>query len=186
MERTCGAHQGAGATSTCFEASGGLQSANEEWGETRDEDEGRGRGTRTRDEDEGRVEWGEDEGRVGGDIITCDSRARREGSPHSRARAVGHEIGFRAQRSTLGPPLQDRPLPLSRLLKLSCHSNEVVYLHRDQLQQYLKKYVGAFKLDSLPSAALRRHPDLWAALTCGVIPYGTAIYRRYRRPMAFT
>ena len=122
VARTCGAHQGAGATSTCFEASGGLQSANEERGETRDEDEGR-------------VEWGEDEGRVGGDIITCDSRARREGSPHSRARAVGHEIGFRAQRSTLGPPLQDRPLPLSRLLKLSCHSNEVVYLHRDQLQQ---------------------------------------------------
>ena len=38
-------------------------------------------------------------GRVGGDIITCDSRAQREGSPRSRACAVGHEIGFRAQRS---------------------------------------------------------------------------------------
>ena len=38
-------------------------------------------------------------GRVGGDIITCDSRARREGSPRSRARAMGHEIGFQAQRS---------------------------------------------------------------------------------------
>ena len=36
---------------------------------------------------------------VGGVVITCSSRARREGSPRSRARAVGHEIGFRAQRS---------------------------------------------------------------------------------------
>ena len=37
--------------------------------------------------------------RVGGVVITCGSRARREGSPRSRARAVGHGIGFRAQRS---------------------------------------------------------------------------------------
>ena len=39
--------------------------------------------------------------RVGGaaNNITCGSRARHEGSPCSRARAVGHEIGFRAQRS---------------------------------------------------------------------------------------
>ena len=37
--------------------------------------------------------------RVGGaaNNITCGSRARHEGSPHSRAHAVGHEIGFRAQ-----------------------------------------------------------------------------------------
>ena len=39
VAHTCGAHQGAGATLACFEASGDLQSANEE----RDEDEdGRG------------------------------------------------------------------------------------------------------------------------------------------------
>ena len=40
-------------------------------------------------------------GRVGGaaNNITCGSRARHESSPRSRARAVGHEIGFRAQRS---------------------------------------------------------------------------------------
>ena len=37
--------------------------------------------------------------RVGGIVITCGSRARREGSPRSRARAVGHGVGFRAQRS---------------------------------------------------------------------------------------
>ena len=37
--------------------------------------------------------------RVGGVVITCGSCARREGSLCSRARAVGHEIGFRAQRS---------------------------------------------------------------------------------------
>ena len=37
--------------------------------------------------------------RVGGVVITCGSRAGREGSPRSRVRAVGHEIGFRAQRS---------------------------------------------------------------------------------------
>ena len=43
---TCGAHQGAGATLMCFEASGGLRSANEERGETRDEDEDEGRGER--------------------------------------------------------------------------------------------------------------------------------------------
>ena len=46
VARTCGAHQGAGAMLTCFEASGGLRSANEERGETRDEDEDEGRGER--------------------------------------------------------------------------------------------------------------------------------------------
>ena len=35
--------------------------------------------------------------RVGGVVITCGSHTRCEGSPHSRARAVGHGIGFRAQ-----------------------------------------------------------------------------------------
>ena len=35
--------------------------------------------------------------RVGGIVIMCGSRARREGSLRSRACAVGHEIGFRAQ-----------------------------------------------------------------------------------------
>ena len=41
---TCGTHQGAGTTLTCFEVSRGLRLANEERGETRDkgEDEGRG------------------------------------------------------------------------------------------------------------------------------------------------
>ena len=37
--------------------------------------------------------------RVGGVVITCGSRARREGSLRSRACAVGPGIGFRAQRS---------------------------------------------------------------------------------------
>ena len=46
VARTCGAHQGAGVTLTCFEASGGLRSANEERGETRDEDEDEGRSER--------------------------------------------------------------------------------------------------------------------------------------------
>ena len=40
VARTCGAHQGAGATLTCFEASGGLQLANEERGEMRNEGQG--------------------------------------------------------------------------------------------------------------------------------------------------
>ena len=37
--------------------------------------------------------------RVGGIVITCSSCARCKGSPRSRARAVGHGIGFRAQHS---------------------------------------------------------------------------------------
>ena len=41
---------------TCFEASGGLRSANEERGETRDEDEDEGRGERWG--------WSEDEGKL--------------------------------------------------------------------------------------------------------------------------
>ena len=44
VARTCGAHQGAGVTLTCFEASRGLRSANKERGETRDEDEDEGQG----------------------------------------------------------------------------------------------------------------------------------------------
>ena len=46
VARTCGTHQGAGATLTCFEASGGLRSANKERGEMRGE-------TRDKDEDKG-------------------------------------------------------------------------------------------------------------------------------------
>ena len=56
VARTCGAHQGAGATLTCFEASGGLRTANEERGETRDEDEDevrRWRGSRGEASDDG-------------------------------------------------------------------------------------------------------------------------------------
>ena len=41
-------------------------------------------------------------GRVGGDIITCNSHTRHEGSLRSRARAVVHEIGSELNaRSTL-------------------------------------------------------------------------------------
>ena len=42
VAQTCGAHQGAEVTSAWFEASGDLQSANKERGETRDEDEDEG------------------------------------------------------------------------------------------------------------------------------------------------
>ena len=79
VAQTCGTHQGAGVTLVCFEASGDLQSANKEMDE---------------DTDKVQVGWGEDKGQVGGDIITCDSCTRREGSLHSRAHAVGHGIGF--------------------------------------------------------------------------------------------
>ena len=42
VAQTCGVHQGAEVTSAWFEVSGDLQSANEERGETRDEDEDEG------------------------------------------------------------------------------------------------------------------------------------------------
>ena len=63
MAQTCGAHQGAEVTSAWFEASGDLQSANEERGEMRDEDEDKGRG-------EG-WGWSEDEG----ELVALSSRA---------------------------------------------------------------------------------------------------------------
>ena len=91
MARTCGAHQGAGATLTCFEASGGLRSANEERGETRDEDEDevrRRRGSRGEASDDGaartKASWW---------------RWYHVRQSRSRARAAGHGVGFRAQRS---------------------------------------------------------------------------------------
>ena len=61
VAQTCGAHQGAEVTSAWFEASGDLQSANEERGEMRDEDEGRGEGWG----------WSEDEG----ELVALSSRA---------------------------------------------------------------------------------------------------------------
>ena len=91
VARTCGAHQGAGATLTCFEASGGLRSANEERGETRDEDEDevrRRRGSRGEASDDGaartKASWW---------------RWYHVRPSRSRARAAGHGVGFRAQRS---------------------------------------------------------------------------------------
>ena len=68
----------------CFDASGDLQSANEEMGA----DEGRGRRTRG-------------EASYGGGARTKASwwRCHHVRQSRSRARAVGHEIGFRAQRS---------------------------------------------------------------------------------------
>ena len=91
VARTCGAHQGAGATLTCFEASGGLRSANEERGETRDEDEDevrRRRGSRGEASDDGaartKASWW---------------RWYHVRQSRSRARAAGHGVGFRAQRS---------------------------------------------------------------------------------------
>ena len=95
VARTCGTHQGAGATLTCFEASGGLRSANEERGEMRDKDE---------DKDEDEV-WRR---RGSRGEASDDGAARTKASwwrwyhvrqLRSRARAVGHGVRFRAQRS---------------------------------------------------------------------------------------
>ena len=92
MAHTCGTHQGAGVTLARLQVNRDLRAASEERGE----DERRR--TRTR---RGRR-------RVGGNCITCDSRARRARvtycyctviSPPSKARAVGHGIGFQAQRA---------------------------------------------------------------------------------------
>ena len=49
--------------------------------------------------------------RVGGVGITCGSCAQREGSPRSRARAVGHGIGFQAQRSVYPYSIMLRTVP---------------------------------------------------------------------------
>ena len=80
--RTCGAHQGAGATSASCEASGDLQSANEE--RDADADKGRGRGATDDDEGRGTMARGEDEDKARMswwlyDDITCPRRAQREG-----------------------------------------------------------------------------------------------------------
>ena len=67
VAQTCGTHQGAEVTSAWFEASGDLQLANKERGETRDEDE-------DEDEDEGqgkRWGWSEDKG----ELVVLSSRA---------------------------------------------------------------------------------------------------------------
>ena len=62
--------------------------------------------------------------RVGGVVITCSSRARCEGSLRLRARAAGHEIRFRAQRSdhpytTTTPIMMPSPMIIRRLRLLS-------------------------------------------------------------------
>ena len=89
VARTCGAHQGAGATLTCFDASGGLRSANEERGEASD-----GGGARTK------ASW------------WCCHHVRQSRSTRGQSALEGSRCGSRNRipSSTLGLPLQNVPI----------------------------------------------------------------------------